>query len=69
MSISVRTFIVRLAEAEESFSRASRRILIHSDILKTAKIITGDVLALASSDHKDDNKVSIFDLTTGPRES
>ncbi|GJE86889.1 AAA family ATPase [Phanerochaete sordida] len=52
MSISVRTFIVRLAEAEESFSRAARRIFVHADVLKAAKVVAGDVLALTSSDEK-----------------
>ncbi|EKM47994.1 uncharacterized protein PHACADRAFT_214999, partial [Phanerochaete carnosa HHB-10118-sp] len=56
MSISVRTFTVRLVKAEESFSRASRRILVHADVLRAVKIVAGDVLALASSDDKSDEK-------------
>ena len=56
---------MRLVEAEESFSRAARRIHVHADILKAAKIIAGDVLALTSSDEQGEERVSDYMLTSG----
>lgn len=54
----MRTYTVHLANADETLSRASRRILIHADVLKASKLIAGDVLALASAQETEEHKVS-----------
>ena len=61
MSISVRTFVVHLADADETEGRASRRIHIHADMLKAAKLIAGDVLALACADETLNPRVRILE--------
>ena len=59
MSISARSFTVRLAEEDNTLSRATRRIYIHADILKVVKITAGDVLALASAQDSEQYKVVV----------
>lgn len=58
MSLSARPFTVHLADADETISRASRRINIHVDILKIAKIVVGDVLALTDALDSNERRVS-----------
>lgn len=42
-------------------SRASRRVIIQADILKAAKILAGDVLALSQADKaSEQQKVGVF---------
>ncbi|EPQ54885.1 AAA-domain-containing protein [Gloeophyllum trabeum ATCC 11539] len=48
-SLSSRPFTVSLAEPAEA-PRGARRVIIHADVLKTAKICAGDVLALSPLD-------------------
>lgn len=60
MSISARSFTVHLADTEETLSRASRRIFIHTDILKVTKLVAGDVLALASAQESEGYKASLY---------
>jgi AAA family ATPase len=57
MSISVRAFVVHLAEPDGSHSRASRRVYVHAEMLKVAKLIAGDVVALASADESQNPRV------------
>ncbi|KAI3596744.1 ribosome biogenesis factor recycling aaa family atpase [Moniliophthora roreri] len=50
MSISARKFTVAVAELDESSSRAARRVIFNSDVLKGLKLITGDVVAVSRGD-------------------
>ena len=45
-----RTFVVRAVDASEPVSRTSRRVVVHADVLKAAKILAGDVVALSQVD-------------------
>ncbi|KAL5489785.1 AFG2 [Sanghuangporus weigelae] len=56
MSLSSRTFLVCLTDLSDvsgTSSRASRRILLNADLLKSAKIFAGDVIAVTTSDQSD----------------
>ncbi|KAL5529736.1 hypothetical protein ACEPAG_5721 [Sanghuangporus baumii] len=56
MSLSSRTFLVCLTDLSDvsgTSSRASRRILVNADLLKSAKIFAGDVIAITASDQSD----------------
>ena len=69
MSISARDFVVHLARADETQSRAARRIHLHADLLKAAKLIAGDILALTSADESRQNHFSVgiaWPRTEGP---
>ncbi|EGO23346.1 hypothetical protein SERLADRAFT_438665 [Serpula lacrymans var. lacrymans S7.9] len=50
MSISSIRFTVKPAHLGAEF-RAARRVIIHSDILKTSKLYSGDVVALSEADN------------------
>ncbi|TBU25070.1 AAA family ATPase [Dichomitus squalens] len=49
-NFSGRKFTVDVSSPAEPISRASRRIVINSDILKQAKIYAGDVIAISSAE-------------------
>lgn len=57
MSLSTKVFTIGVADPSELTSRASRRILIQADVLKAAKIIAGDVLALSTANSIQEPKV------------
>ncbi|KAH8082458.1 AAA family ATPase [Cristinia sonorae] len=60
-SISSKTFTVNLpSSSDDSISRASRRIIVHTGILTSAKICSGDVLALSRPDKTNGNESKIF---------
>lgn len=50
MSLAARTFVVAVTDISEPVSRASRRVIISADVLKSAKILAGDVVALSEAD-------------------
>ena len=45
-----RKFTVDISNPTEPISRASRRLIINSDVLKQAKVYAGDVLAISSTE-------------------
>ncbi|KAG6917166.1 hypothetical protein DXG01_003602 [Tephrocybe rancida] len=47
-SIASKTFTVETYDLLEHSSRAARRVILHADVLKTAKLCTGDIVALCS---------------------
>ena len=56
MSISTRSFVVGVTGSSDPVSRASRRVIVHADVLKAAKILAGDVLALSEADKTTEQK-------------
>lgn len=48
-SVTSRTFVVHLEDHFESTFRAARRVTIHADILKSAKLCAGDVVAVSGA--------------------
>lgn len=61
MSIALRTFVVAVADGSDPVSRASRRVIVHADVLKAAKLLAGDVLALSEADKAAEHKkVGVF---------
>ncbi|KAF7798284.1 hypothetical protein EIP86_009503 [Pleurotus ostreatoroseus] len=56
MSISARSFVVGVTGSSDPVSRASRRVIVHADVLKAAKILAGDVLALSEADKTTEQK-------------
>ena len=48
-SISASTFVVRLANPVDSAPRAARRVAFNADILRSAKVYAGDVVAIAAA--------------------
>jgi len=50
-SISTLTFAIHLADSSQVQGRASRRIFVHNELLKGAKLYAGDTIAVfATSD-------------------
>ncbi|KAG6853114.1 hypothetical protein C0991_006804 [Blastosporella zonata] len=49
-SISSRTYVVESDDSPGPSSRAARRVIFHADVLKAAKLCTGDIVALTSGD-------------------
>ena len=47
-------FSVQLADSSEYTARASRRLIVNPDILKTAKLYAGDIIALSNPDNAKD---------------
>ncbi len=45
-----RKFTVNISNSTEQISRASRRIIIHSELLKQSKVYSGDVVAISSAE-------------------
>ena len=58
-SLLSQKFVVRLADSSESIPRASRRLIINTNIVKAAKLCAGDVIALSAYDNARDRKVSL----------
>lgn len=56
MSITARSFVVGVTGSSDPVSRASRRVIVHADVLKAAKILAGDVLALSEADKATEQK-------------
>lgn len=50
MSLAARTFVVGVSDPSTPVSRASRRVIVSVDVLKSAKILAGDVVALSEPD-------------------
>ena len=50
MSIAGRTFTVQVTDQSEAVSRASRRVIISADVLKSAKLLAGDTVVLSQTD-------------------
>ncbi|OSX57094.1 hypothetical protein POSPLADRAFT_1061796 [Postia placenta MAD-698-R-SB12] len=48
-TVTSRTFVVHLADHSEATFRAARRVTIHADILKSAKLCAGDVVAVSGA--------------------
>ena len=44
------TFTVELNEGSENITRAARRVIFNSDLLKAAKMSTGDIVILSNGD-------------------
>lgn len=44
--MSSKTFVIGLADSDETESRAARRVIVNADLLKTSKMGAGDVVAL-----------------------
>jgi len=44
------TFTVELNKGSENISRAARRLIFNADVLKAAKVCTGDVVILSNGD-------------------
>ncbi len=65
MSLSARKFVVGLAGPSDPVSRASRRVIIHVDVLKAAKVSAGDVLALSRADNIPGHK-KVLAISTMP---
>lgn len=57
-----KTFKIELHEGAENVPRAARRLIFNSDFLKSAKLCTGDIVALSSGDNSssDSKKVSLM---------
>ncbi|KAF8959182.1 P-loop containing nucleoside triphosphate hydrolase protein [Flammula alnicola] len=55
-SIMSKTFKVEVHEGSENIPRAARRLIFNSDFLKTAKLCTGDIVALSSGDNSGSRK-------------
>jgi AAA family ATPase len=53
-SLCSKKFVVQLADSSEYTARASRRLIVNSDILKAAKLYAGDIIALSNSDNAKD---------------
>lgn len=59
--MSSKTFVIGLADAAETESRAARRIVVNADLLKTSKMGAGDIVALVSEDFpSSSNKVCLI---------
>lgn len=56
-SISSKTFTVESDDTSEESSRAARRVIFHADVLKAAKICTGDIVALVNGVNLNSRKV------------
>ncbi len=59
--ISSKSFLVREADMDDDSgvsSRAARRVIINTEILKTTRVSAGDVIALTPYDHSDGKAVS-----------
>lgn len=56
--MSNQSFIVELSPSDP-LARATRRIIIHADVLKARRITAGDVLGLTRDDSDNTEKVSI----------
>jgi AAA family ATPase len=53
-SLSSRTFIVRISNSYGP-SHSVRRVFINADVLKAAKIVAGDVVAVCAADKPESN--------------
>jgi AAA family ATPase len=55
--LSSKRFVVKVADSSEETARTSRRLIVNADIVKAAKLCTGDVIALSDYDNVKDLKV------------
>lgn len=62
-SLSSKRFVVKVADSSESTARTSRRLIVNADIVKAAKLCTGDVIVLSDYDNVKDTKVSPDDAS------
>lgn len=46
--MSSKSFIISLADPDETEDRAVRRIVVNTEVLKTLKLYAGDVVVLAA---------------------
>jgi AAA family ATPase len=55
--LSSKRFVVKVADSSEETARTSRRLIVNADIVKAAKLCTGDVIGLSDCDNVKDVKV------------
>ncbi|KAI0783501.1 AAA family ATPase [Abortiporus biennis] len=59
-SITAKVFTLQLADEIDNGSRAARRVIINSDLLKSAKICAGDIVALSKPDSSVGERSKIY---------
>ncbi|KAF8187739.1 AAA family ATPase [Pholiota molesta] len=59
-SLMSKTFKIELHEGSENIPRAARRLIFNSDFLKSAKLCTGDIVALSSADNSSSDSKKEF---------
>jgi AAA family ATPase len=57
--MSSKTFTVELADTSEIPSRAARRVIFNVDTLNTAKVFSGDIIAITNGDSTNTWKVRL----------
>lgn len=65
-SLASRKFNVGLADESETLARAARRVIFSADVLKNAKICTGDMVALSNGSNLASAKVRLNSTRCSP---
>ena len=51
-ALASKNFIIDISNSTDPISRASRRIIINSELLKQARVYAGDIVAISSDSSK-----------------